>query len=171
MATPRVRGQLIELDRQENPALVKNRDELVTLSLEFMVSPAGLEQGFVYPSTTGDDSDGGTGATRDGLFCAGRKADTGLVVFGRVTNDGGIGSGCSGECATVTDLLLYAADDRSFGELAHWENISNVEGSLLATVDEGTGVETLGCYKGLFAELVTVWITEYDTGKGSATTS
>ena len=43
MATPRVRGQLIEVNRQENSHWSKIGDELVTLSLELVVSPACLE--------------------------------------------------------------------------------------------------------------------------------
>ena len=84
-------------------------------------------------------------------------------------NDGGIGSGRPGESTTVPNLLLDAANDRSFGKLAHRENISNVKGGLLAAVDEGTGVKALGGDEGLLAELVTVWITEDDTGKRSTT--
>jgi hypothetical protein len=137
-----------------------------------VVSPAGLEQGFIDPSTTSDDADGGTGPIRDGLFGTRRETDTGLAVFGRVSNDGSVGSGGSGERTTVTNLLLDAADNRSFGELAHRENVSNVEDSLLATVDEGASVKSLGSDEGLFAELVTVWITEDDTGKrGTAMSS
>lgn len=136
-----------------------------------MVSPTRLEQGLINPPTAGDNSNSGTGTTRDGLFCTGRKTNTGLVVFGRVSDDGGVGSGCPGERTTVANLLLDAANDRSFGELAHRENISHVEGCLLATVDEGTGVKTLSSYEGLLAELVTVWITEDNTGKRSATAS
>ena len=88
-----------------------------------------------------------------------------------MSNDGGVGSRCPGERTTVTDLLLDAANDRSFGELAHGENISNVEGGLLAAVDESTSVKTFGGNESLFAELVTVWITEDNPGKGSTATS
>ena len=137
-----------------------------------MVSPTSLKQGFINPSTTSDDADGGTCPIRDGLFCTRRETDTGLAIFGRVSNDGSVGSGGSGERTTVANLLLDAADDRSFGELAHRENISNVENSLLATVDEGASVKSLSSDEGLFAELVTVWITEDNTGKrGTATSS
>jgi len=87
-----------------------------------------------------------------------------------VSNDGSVGSRCPGERATVTDLLLDAADDRSFGKLAHGDNVSDAEGSLLATVDEGTGVKTLSGNEGFFTELVTVRIAEDDTGKGSTAT-
>ena len=85
-----------------------------------------------------------------------------------MSDDGSVGSGCSGEGTTVADLLLNAADDRSFGKLAHREDISDTEGSLLSAVDEGTSVEALGSDKGLFAELVTVWVAEDDAGKRSA---
>jgi len=142
---------------------------VVSLSLEFVVSPAGLKQGLVNPSTTSDDTDSGTGTTRDRLFCTRWETDTGLVVLGRVSDDSSVGSGCPGERTTVTDLLLDAANDRSLGELAHGENISNVEGSLLAAVDEGACMETFGGNEGFFAKLVAVWIAEDHTGKRSTT--
>jgi hypothetical protein len=84
-----------------------------------------------------------------------------------MANNGSVGPGCPGESTTVADLLLDAADDCSFRELAHGENISNAESSLLAAVDEGTGVKTLSGDEGFFAEFVAVWIAEDDTGKRS----
>ena len=70
MATPRVRGQLIGIDRQKKKKTdwEKVRDELISLSLEFVVSPASLEQRLVDPSATSDDTDSGTGTSRDRLF-------------------------------------------------------------------------------------------------------
>lgn len=147
------------------------RDELITLGFELIVRPAGLQQRFVYPSTASDDTDGSTGTTGDCLFCARWETDAGLVIFGRVPNDGGIGTGCSSKRTTVADLLFNTTDDRSFGKLAHGEHISYVEGGLLATVDEGTSMETFGCDKGLLTEFITVWITEYDTSERSAAAS
>ena len=88
-----------------------------------------------------------------------------------MSDDGGVGSGRPGERTTVTDLLLDAANNRPFGELAHGENISNVESSLLAAVDEGASMKTFGCNEGLFAELVTVRIAEDHTGKRGTTGS
>ena len=87
-----------------------------------------------------------------------------------MSNDGSVGSRCPGESAAIANLLLDAADDRSFGKLAHGENVSNAEGSFLAAVDEGTSVKTLGGDEGLFAELVTVRIAEDDPGKRSTAT-
>jgi len=142
---------------------------VVTLGLELVVSPTGLKQGLVNPSTTSNDADSCTGTTRDGLFCTRRETDTGLVVFWRMSNDGGIGSGRPGKRTTVADLLLNVADDRSFGKLAHWENVSDVEGSFLATVDESAGVKALGSDEGLLPELVTIRVTEDHTSERSTT--
>jgi len=142
---------------------------VVSLGLEFIVSSASLEQGLVNPSTTSDDTDGCAGTTRDGLFRTGWETDAGLVVFGRVSDDCSVGSGRPGERTTIADLLLNAANDRSFGELAHGENISNIESSLLATIDEGPGMKTFSGNEGFSAEFVTVWIAEDDTSKRSAT--
>ena len=147
------------------------RDKLVSLGLEFVVGPASLEQGLVNPPTASDDTDSSTGTTRDCLFCTRWETDTGLVVLGRVSDDGSVGAGCPSERTTVTDLLLDAANDRSFRELAHRENISNVKGSLLAAVDEGASMKTFGGNEGLLAELVAVWIAEDHTGKRSTTAS
>jgi len=119
------------------------------LGLELVVSPTGLEQGLVN-------------------FCTGQETNMGLVVFRRVPNDGGVGSGCPGERTMVTDLLLNVANDHSFRKLADRENIPYVEGSFLATADEGTGVKALSGNEGLL-ELVTIRITEDDTGKWSTT--
>lgn len=143
------------------------RDELVTLGLELVVSPTGFEQRLVNPSTTSNDADRRTGTTGDGFFCTRRETNTSLVVFRRVSNDGGVGSGCPSKRTTVTDLLLNVAYDRSFRELAHRENVPYVQGSFLATVDEGAGVKTLGGDEGLLPEFVTIRVTEHDAGKRS----
>lgn len=47
-----------------------------------------LEQGLVDTATTGDDADGRTAAARGGLLRAGGEADAGLVLVGRVADDG-----------------------------------------------------------------------------------
>ena len=154
-----------------NPDREKVRNELVSLSLEFVVSPASLEQGLVNPSTTSDDPNSSTGTTRNGLFCTRWETDTGFVIFRRVTNDSSVGSGCPGEGTAVTNLLLDAANDRSFGELAYRKDISDIEDCLLAAVDEGASVKTFGGNEGFFAELVTVWIAEDYTGKRSTAAS
>ena len=86
-----------------------------------------------------------------------------------MTNDGGVVARGSGESTTVTSLLFDVADNGTFGALRDGENVSDVQGGLLSTVDEGTSVETLGSNEGLLAELVAVGVPEDDTGKRSTT--
>lgn len=139
---------------------------VVTLSLEFVVSTASLEQGLVDPSTTSDDTNSRTSVTRHGLLGTGGEADTGLVVVGGVANDGGVVSGCAGEGTTVAGLLLDVADDGTLRALAHGEDVADVQGSFFAAVDECAGVHAFGGDEGLLAQLVAVWVTEDDTGEG-----
>merc|ERR1719336_3518368 len=49
------------------------------------------------------------------------------------------------------------------------KNVSNLEISLLASVDELASVHALRGNEGLRLQLVTVWVTECDLGKGSTT--
>ena len=134
-----------------------------------MVCATSLEQRLVDTSTTGDDTDGGTAAARDGLLRAGGETDAGLVLVGRVADDGRVVAGSAGERATVTNLLLDVADNGTLRALANGEDVANSELSLLASVDEGTSVKTLSRDEGPLAELVTVGVAEDDTGKGSTT--
>lgn len=131
-----------------------------------MERTTSLEQRLVDPSSSSNDTNGGTGGSRYSLLRTTGQANAGLVVIGRVTNDGGVVSGCAGKSTTVTDLLLNIADDGTLGALAYRDDVSDGEGSLLTAVNEGTSVKTLSSDKSLLAELVAVGVTENDTGKG-----
>ena len=48
----------------------------VTFDLEFVVSASGLEHWFVNSTTTGDDSNGGTGTGDDGFLGATGESDS-----------------------------------------------------------------------------------------------
>ena len=163
-----MRGQLQTVVRA-----VKCEEELigslVALGLVLVERTASLEQRLVDTSTTGNNTDGCTAATRDRLLRARRKTDTGLVVVGGVANHGGVVAGCPGESATVADLLLNVADNGTLRALSDGEDVADGESRLLAAVDESTGVNTLGGNEGLLAELVPVWVAEDDAGEGSTT--
>ena len=77
----------------------------------------------------------------------------------------------TGERSTVTRLLLDVADNRTLRALSDGENVADGESSLLAAVDEGTGVEALSGNESRLAELVAVGVTEDNAGERSATTS
>lgn len=142
----------------------------VALRLELEEGGTGLEEGLVGTTTTGDDADGGTGVTGHGLLGTGRETDTGLVLLGRVTDDGGVVARGTGKRSTVTRLLLNVANNRTLGALADREDVANVQGGLLAAVDERTGRHALGGDEGLGLELVAVRVTEHD-GRERCTTA
>ena len=143
---------------------------LVTLGLELVERPAGLEQGLVDTAAAGDDADRRTCRAGDRLLRAGRETDAGLVLVGRVADDGRVVARRAGKRATVADLLLDVADDRTLRELADGDDVADRELRLLTAVDERAGVEALGRDESLLAELVAVRVPEDDAGEGRATT-
>lgn len=85
-----------------------------------------------------------------------------------MANNGRVIARCASECTTVTNFFFNIADDGTFGALTDGEDIANGECGLLSAVDEGAGVETLSGDESLFSKFVAVWVTENDSGKGSA---
>lgn len=130
---------------------------------------SGLEQGLVDTSTSGNDTDGSTGGSRDGLLGSRGETETGLASVDVVADDGGVVTRGTGNGSTVTDALLDVADDGSLRARAKGEDVADAEGGLLAAVDEGAGGHALGRDEGLLAELVAVRVTEDDLGEGSTT--
>ena len=86
-----------------------------------------------------------------------------------MANDSGVVTARASEGTTVADLLLDVADNGTLRALANGEDVANSELSLLASVDEGTSVETLGGNECFLAELVAVGVTENNTGERSTT--
>ena len=86
-----------------------------------------------------------------------------------MADDSRIVSRRSGERTAVTNLLLNVGDDSTLRALRNGENVTDGKSRLLAAVDEGTGVKTLGGDEGLLAELVPVGVAEDDASKGSTT--
>lgn len=138
----------------------------VPLSTHSVVLPTSLEEGLVNPTTTSDDTDGSPASGRDGLLGARGQPNSGHTSLG-VADDGGVVTRGSGERSSVTNLLLDVADNGTFGALADGEDVADVEGSLLAAVDERTGRETLSSEESLLSELVSVRVTEDNGSKGS----
>ena len=142
---------------------------VVALGLVLVVRTASLQEGLVNPSTTRNDTDGRTCTTADGLLCTRGETNASLVVLSRVADNSRVVPARPRKRTAVTDLLLNVANDGTLRELRDREDVADGEGGLLAAVDEGTSVKTLGGDEGLFAELVPVGVTEDDTGKGSTT--
>jgi hypothetical protein len=143
---------------------------VVSLRLGSEEGSTGLEQGLVDSTTTSDDTDGSSGVGCDGLLGTGRQSDSGLSVLERVTDDGGVVSGSSGERSSVTDLLLDVADDRTFGAGRDRQDVTDVQGSLLSAVDERSGGKTFSGDEGLGSLLVSVRVSEENGSQRSTST-
>ena len=120
----------------------------------------------VDSSSSGNDTDGGSGGSRDGLLGSGRETQSGLVLVDRVSDDGSVVTRGSGKRSSVSDGLLDLADDGSLGALVEGEDVSDREGGLLSAVDERPGGHSLGGDEGLLSELVSVGVSEGDLGEG-----
>jgi hypothetical protein len=139
---------------------------VVPLSLGTEERPSGLQQGLVNPSSSSNDTNGSTGEGRDGLLGSGRQPDPGLLVLDRVSDNGSVATGSTGERTSVSGTLLDVADDGTLGALSDGENVTDVEGGLLSTIEERTGGETLGSDESLLTELVSVWVSEDNSSQG-----
>lgn len=98
---------------------------VVSLSLCLEPCSVGLEQWLLGSLSTGDETDHGSAATDDGLSGTGWKLDSGLLTVIGVTDDDGGSTGGSGETSSVTELGLAVGHNRSFWQLANWDNISD----------------------------------------------
>jgi hypothetical protein len=143
---------------------------VVSLGLGSEEGSTGLEQRLVDSTTTSDDTDGSSCVGSDGLLGSGRQSDSGLTVVNGVTDDGGVVTGGSSQRSSVTDLLFDVADDGTFGAGGDGQNVTNVQGSLLSAVDEGTGGKTFSGDEGLGSLLVSVRVSEENGSQGSTST-
>jgi hypothetical protein len=133
-----------------------------------VVGNSGLQDGLFGSSATGDDTDHGAGFTRDGLSGARGKSDSGLGAIFGVTDDGAVGSGGSGEVASIGEVGFNIADEGTFGDLVHGEDVSGGETSALATVDVLAGVHTFGTNEIFCVLLIAISVSETNLGDGSA---
>lgn len=142
----------------------------VPLDAVLVVCTTGLEQGLVDTSTTGDDSNSGSGSRRDSLLGARGQTDSGHLGVGVVSDDGSVVARGSGKSSSVTSLLLDVANDGTLGQRGQRENVADVEGGLLSTVDELASVCALSGNECLDTELVAVRVAEGDAGEGCTST-
>lgn len=87
-----------------------------------------------------------------------------------MTDDCDIVSGCATQSATISSLLLHVRDHGTFWHCAEWEDVSNSQVCVLASVDELTGVHALVCDECFCLVLELVWVAERDLDEWCATT-
>jgi hypothetical protein len=77
-----------------------------TSSFLFKIGSASLQHGFIDSSSTGDDTNHGSGITTVGFSGSRRKTNSGLASILGVTNDGGVASSASADGSLVTGAFL-----------------------------------------------------------------
>jgi len=139
----------------------------VTFHLVLVVSTSSFQQGFVDTTSACNDTHTGPVERRDHFLDTTGQFDTsdiGILVMG---HNGRITTRCTGQLSTVTTLLFDVADDCSLGHDSNWKDVSDLEGSLLATVHELSGVHAFGGDEEFLPQLELIRISEDDDSKWS----
>jgi len=139
----------------------------VSLGLGSMVSAASLQNGLLNTTTTGDDANHGTGDGRNRFFLAGWHLDLSEVVG--VANNGAELARSAGKRATVTGLLLDAANDGTLRHCADGEHVADRQSSLPSSVNKLASVHALSSDKEFLVLFIFVGIAEDNSGQGSTT--
>lgn len=143
---------------------------LVTLDAVLVEGSTGLEEGLVHAATTGDEADHGAACRGEDLLVAGGEGDLGLAVVEVVDLDGAVLTRGLGDLTAVTGGLLKAAHNGTLGHGAEGEDVTDIHLCLSTSVDELTGVGTLGGDHKLLVLLELVRVAEGNDGKGGTTT-
>jgi len=137
----------------------------------FVIRDTGFQDGLFGSAATSDDSDHGTRFTLHGLSSARGKSDSRLGSIFGVTDDGAVGSGGSGQVASVSQVGFDVAYQGTFGDLVHGEDITDGESSTLTTINVLTGVHTFGADEIFCVLLIAISISKTDFGDGSSSSA
>lgn len=88
-----------------------------------------------------------------------------------MADDGGVGSGGTGEVTTVGIVGFNVANQGTFGDLIDRENVSDGQTGFLTAVDILTGVHTFGAKEVLGVLLEAVSISETDLSNGGSSSA
>jgi len=139
---------------------------LVTLHLVLVEGSSGLQKGLVCPSSSGDDANLATGEGRDGLLSSRREANTGGSLLLIMGDNDSVVSRAPGELATVPGPALDVANNSSLRHRSEGKDVSNIQGSLLSTVNELSSVHALNGTNELVVLAKLVGIGELNLGNG-----
>ena len=144
-----------------------NLGPAVTLNLVLVVLVTGLQDGLVNSSTASNHTNHGSASAVQGLSGTRGKSDSGLLAILGVSNDDSTATRGLGQCTAIANLGLKVADDGTLGNLVDGQDISDGELGGLSAVDELTTVHTLSSDKVGLDQLVSIRISEDDSGDGS----
>eukprot|EP00349_Pseudokeronopsis_sp_Brazil_P009842 CAMPEP_0202977276 /NCGR_PEP_ID=MMETSP1396-20130829/84156_1 /ASSEMBLY_ACC=CAM_ASM_000872 /TAXON_ID= /ORGANISM="Pseudokeronopsis sp., Strain Brazil" /LENGTH=237 /DNA_ID=CAMNT_0049716003 /DNA_START=212 /DNA_END=925 /DNA_ORIENTATION=+ len=106
------------------------------LGLVLVPLVSSLADRLVRSSSTGNDANHGSAVARNGPSGSTWQSNSSLSAILGMSDDDSRGATGPGKGSSVTSLSFTVGDNSSFRELVHWENIADIERSLLARVDE-----------------------------------
>ncbi|KAF3984852.1 hypothetical protein FT662_05505, partial [Candidozyma haemuli var. vulneris] len=132
----------------------------VSLGLVLVESSTGLQQWLVDSTTTGNNTNDTSGVRVDDLLGTRWQLDSGLTFVVVVSDNDNVVTRGSTQSTSVTNLLFDVGDNGTLRTRAQRQDVTDVQGSLLTTVDESTSVKTLVGDESLLSQLVSVWVSE-----------
>ncbi|KAH3670706.1 hypothetical protein OGAPHI_001221 [Ogataea philodendri] len=142
----------------------------VSLDLVFVESSTSLKQWLVNSSSSSNNTNNSTSVRRNDLLSTRWQLDSGLVLVWVVSDDNHVVTRSSSQSTSVTNLLFNVGNNRTFWQRSQWQNVTNVQRSLLTSVNKLSRVHTLVGNEGLLSKLVLVWVSEGNLGQWSSTT-
>merc|ERR1719427_601238 len=121
-----------------------NLGPAVSFHFVLVVRSTGLQQRFVDTTATRNNTHTGTVEGGDDFLDTGGEFHTSHIGVFVMSDDGGVTSRSTSQLSTVTGLLFDVADDRSFRHNADREDVTDLKGCFLSTVDELTRVHAFG---------------------------
>ncbi|QFZ38568.1 putative 60S ribosomal protein [Clavispora lusitaniae] len=142
----------------------------VSLDLVLVESSTSLQQWLVDSTTTSNDTNDTSGVRGDDLLGTRWQLDSGLTFIWVVSNNDNVVTGGSTQSTSVTNLLFDVRDNGTFWTRAQWQNVTDVQRSLLTTVDKLASVNTFVGNEDFLSQLVSVWVSEGNLGQWSTST-
>lgn len=132
----------------------------VALDSVLVVRQTSLKNRLVETTTTRNLTDGRTATGGNRLLRARRELDTGEARVEVVGDQDAVLTGRLGQGATVTELGLDVANDRTLRHGAERQNVADGQLRLLTRVHELTRVRTFRRDEGFLLETVSLGVTE-----------
>merc|ERR1712025_1225126 len=95
----------------------------VALDGELVLGTRGLQERLVGTATAGNNANHTTSSRVNDLLSTGGQLDTSLALVRVVANDGDIGTRCTSQRATVSNLLFDVGNDGTLRHLTDGEDV------------------------------------------------
>ena len=144
-----------------------NAGPAVSLHLVLVVLVTGLHDGLVNSATSSNHTDHSSAGTVQSLSGTRGKSDSGLATVIRLTDNDSAASRSLSERTAIANLALKVANDGTLRNLVDREDVTDGELGALAAVNELTTVHTLSSNEVSLHKLVSVGVSEDNSGDGS----